>query len=278
MPRIYDYFNYRHYLQDFYVEKKSADNHFSFQSFADTCGFKSKSFVKLVMDGKKNLTNDSVQRLNKTLGLGTKAFSYFSVLVKFNQAKTVKERNKYFSRLESFNKRNPAKIILKNKYRFYSEWYHNTIRELICMDDFGDDYRRIARMVQPNLSVRQVKESIKLLQQFKLIKKTKDGYVQTDAIISTGNEVRDLAVSNFHKQNLKLASDAIERVTPLKRDISCVVLGLSAKGANKVKEEVQEFRKRLLKIAENDSDQDRVYHYNMQFFPTATKNTKGSNK
>ena len=144
MPRIYDYFNYRNFLQDFYLEKKSIDSRFSFQSFADRCGFKSKSFIKLVMDGKKNLTDESVQRLNMVLKLGEKAFSYFSLLVKFNQSRTLKERNKFFAKLDSFNKRNPAKIILKNKYRFYSEWYHNTIRELICMEDFDDDYQRIS--------------------------------------------------------------------------------------------------------------------------------------
>ncbi len=271
MPRIYDYLNYRDFLQDFYLENKSLDSKFSFQSFADRCGFKSKSFIKLVMDGKKNLTDDSISQLNKVLKLGDKAFSYFSLLVKFNQAKVLKERNKYFNKLVSYNTRNPAKIILKNKYQFYSQWYHNTIRELVCMEDFGDNYSHIGKMIHPNLTVKQVKESINLLKQLKLIKKTKNGYIQTDSIISTGNEVRSLAVQNFHKQNLQLASDSIDGVIPVQRDISSVVLGLSTDGVKKMKHEIQEFRKRLLEIAKKDTDVNQVYHYNMQFFPTTKK-------
>jgi uncharacterized protein (TIGR02147 family) len=230
------------------------------------------------MDGKKNLTEDSALRLNKLLKLGNKAFSYFSLLVKFNQAKTLKERNRLFNTLNSYNKRNPAKVILKNKYQFYSQWYHNTVRELVCMEDFGDDYGRIAKMVQPKLTPKQVKESVNLLKQLKLIKKTKNGYVQTDSIVSTGNEVRSLAVQNFHKQNLQLASDSIEDVMSLQRDISCVVLGLSNTGVKKMKNEIQEFRKRLLKIAEKDTDINKVYHLNMQFFPTTDKVDKGRGK
>lgn len=275
MPRIYDYYNYRSYLQDFYSERKSTDSQFSFQSFADRCGFKSKSFIKLVMDGKKNLTEDSIFRLNRVLKLGDKACSYFSLLVKFNQAKTLNERNKFFSKLDSYNSRNPAKIILQNKYRFYSQWYHNTIRELICMEDFGDNYSRIAKMIQPNLTVKQVKESINLLEQLELVKKTEKGYVLVDPVISTGNEIRSLAVQNFHKQNFQLASASIENVAPVERDISCVVLGLSTEGVKKMKYEIQEFRKKLLKIADQDKNIDKVYHFNMQLFPTSRKEKKG---
>ena len=201
MPKIYDYFNFRDFLRDYYVENKSLDQSFSFQSFADRAGFRSKSFIKLVIDGKKNLTDESVKKINNVLKLSSKAFSYFSLLVKFNQALTLKDRNNYFRKLISYNKRNPARIVLKEKYEFYSQWYHNTIRELVTMENFNGDYERIAKMLRPKITAGQVKESIKLLERLKLIKKIKDKYIQTDSIITTGNEIRAHAVQNFHKQN-----------------------------------------------------------------------------
>ncbi len=275
MPRIYDYFNYRDFINDFYLENKEQNRSFSFQYFADRTGFKSKSFIKLVIDGKKNLTLDSINKINKVLKLREKAFSYFCILVKFNQSSSSKERDKYFNRLLDYNKRNPAKILLRDKYEFYSKWYHNTLRELITFKDFKDDYTKIGKMVHPPLTVKIVKESINLLKRLKLIKKTPNGYIQTDSIISTGNEVRSQAVQSFHKQNLELASNSIDLTLSPQRDISSVVLGLSEKGFKEIKDEVQQFRKRLLKIAQKDKKINKVYHINVQLFPTSKSIDQG---
>lgn len=275
MPKIYDYFNFRDFIRDFYIENKSLDKSFSFQIFADRAGFKSKSFIKLVIDGKKNLTVESIKKINNVLKLSSKAFSYFSLLVKFNQAPTLKDRDTYFRKLISYNKRNPARIVLKEKYEFYSQWYHNTIRELVTMENFNGNYERIAKMVRPAITAGQVKESIKLLERLKLIKRVKDKYIQTDSIITTGNEIRAHAVENFHKQNLKLASESINTTPSIHRDISCVVLGLSDDGFKKLKGEIQQFRKKLLQIANEDKDLNRVYHVNLQLYPTSKTVERG---
>lgn len=276
MPKLYTYFNFRDYLRDYYLERKSSDPSFSFQRFADYAGFKSKGFIKLVIDGKKDISEESIKKFNRVLKLSKKAFSYFSLLVKFNQASSLEERNPYFDQLMAFNNRNPARIILKDQYSFYSQWYHNTIRELITMDDFQGDYERIAKMIRPKISIKQVKDSIKLLEDLNLIKKVDNRYVLTESIISTGDEIRAHAVQNFHRQNLTLASESINSVSSIQRDISCVVLGLSSQGFDKLKGEVQKFRKKLLKIAQEDKDLNRVYHMNMQLFPTTEKIDKDS--
>jgi len=63
MPNIYDYVNYRDFLRDFYREKKTENPSFSYQQFARSAGFGSKSFLPHVIEGKKNLSDDSLFRL-----------------------------------------------------------------------------------------------------------------------------------------------------------------------------------------------------------------------
>jgi uncharacterized protein (TIGR02147 family) len=261
--------NYRDFLLDFYNEQKARRATFSYQFFANKAGFKSKSFIKLVIDGKKNLTKDSIEKVNRVLKLDEKPFSYFEDLVAFNQAKSLKMRNYFFERLISYNKRNPARLILQQQYEFYSRWYHNTIRELVTMVDFRENYELLARMVKPPISARHARESVKLLLKLNLIKKTETGYVQNDHLITTGDEVQSLAVQNFHLQNLVLAGEAMDTCSAPRRDVSCLVLGLSRRGFGKMKSEIQNFRKRLLQIAEDDSDVSRVFHVNFQLFPTS---------
>lgn len=275
MKSIYQYLNFREYLKDFYEERKKNNPAFSYQLFANRAGFSAKSFLKSVIDGKKNLTESSRKKLNNILKLSEKAFSYFCTLVEFNQADTLEKRNYYFARLSEFNKRNKARVILSNQYAFYSEWYHNTVRELVTLVDFKEDYNRLGKMVQPAISASKARKSVKLLLSLGLIKKKGKRYVQTDKIITTGDNVKNLATQNFHIQNLKIAAKVISKCSPENRDLSCVIMGLSREGYTAAKEEIKQLRKRLLKIAEMDKKQQGVYHVNILLFPTSGRAEKG---
>ena len=67
----------------------------------------------------------------------------------------------------------------------------------------------------------------------------------TRPAVTTGDEVQSLAVENFHLQNLILAGESIDTVPGGQRDVSCLVLGLSRKGFESCKAEIQSLRKRL---------------------------------
>ena len=269
MPNIFNFMNYRDYLRAFYFEKKASDKGFSFQVMAESAGFSSKSFIKLVIDGKKNLTSESSTRLNNVLKLNEKSFSYFNDLVAFNQARSMRERNEKLKRLFSYRKRNPGRLVLQDKYDFYAQWYHNTIRELLTFGDFKEDYSLLGKMVYPPISAREARESVKLLLTLKLIVKKGNAYIQSTPVITTGDEIKSAAVQNFHVQNLALAAASIDECEGPRRDLSCLVLGLSQEGFERVKKETQEFRKKILSIAQEDKNPANVYHYATQFFPTS---------
>lgn len=269
MLNIFNFMNYRDYLRAFYHDKKAADKGFSYRVMAESSGFKSKSFIKLVIDGKKNLTPESSNRLNNILKLNEKSFSYFSDLVAFNQARSMRERNEYLKRLFSYRKRNPGRLVLQNQYEFYAQWYHNTIRELLPFCDFKEDYGILGKMVNPPISAREARESVRLLLKLKLIKKEGNAYAQASPILTTGNEVTTAAVQNFHVQNLAIAAASIDDCPGPRRDLSCLVLGLSEEGIEQVKKEIQEFRKKILEIAQDEKNPTQVFHYATQFFPTS---------
>jgi len=269
MLNIYNYIDYREFVEDFYNEQKSTNKAFSFQYFANKAGFKSKSFIKLVIDGKKNLTEDSVKKLNNVLKLNDKAFSYFNDLVAFNQTASIQQRNFYFEKLTQYNKRNASRTVLNQQYEIYSRWYCNAIREIIVTFDFNEDYELLGKKLKPSISARKAREAVELLLKLKFIEKKDNRYVQCDPIITTGDEVRSLAITNFHLENLALAATAIETVSSSGRDISCVVAGLSDDGFNLVKDEIRKFRKKILEIAALEKKINRVYHFNFQAIPVS---------
>ena len=51
---IFSYTNYRAFLRDLYLTKKSESSGFSHRVFVRMCGFASPNFLKLVIEGKRD--------------------------------------------------------------------------------------------------------------------------------------------------------------------------------------------------------------------------------
>jgi uncharacterized protein (TIGR02147 family) len=270
MPEIFEYLDYREFLRDYFNAKKEKYPAFSYQYLANRAGFKSKSFFHDVLNRKKNLSRDSVFALRDVLGLNDKSFSYFELLVAFNQAVDHKQKDHFFHQLIGYNSRNQARLFTRAQYDVCSHWYHMTIREIAAAVDFKEDYDRLGKLLQPAISARKARQSVRLLCKLGLLRKTgRNGrYEQTDRLVTTGDEVHSLAVHNFHLQNMALAAESIDTAPRNQRDISSVVLGLSPQGFETVKGEIQKFRKKLLEIAEREKGVCKVYHANFQIFPT----------
>jgi len=275
MRDIFGYLNCRDFLRDFYQEQKAANPAFSYQYFARKAGFRSKSFLPHVIEGTRNLSREAVFKLRPALKLSDKAFAYFCDLVAFTQAVGPEERKHHLQRLLSYNARNPARVLLRSQYEFYAEWYHNTVRLLVTMGPFDGNYGRLARQLSPPITPRQARASVRLLLRLGLIRKTTNGYEQTDSHLTTGDEVRSVAVSRFHNQSLELAKRSIDATPSSERDVSCLVVDLSSDGFQRVKSEVQAFRKRLVALADSDKSPSRVYHIGFQLFPTTQPVAQG---
>src|SRR5690349_7504160 len=90
---VYDFLDYRAYLRAFYEAEKARRPSFSHRLFSRVAGLRSPNFLKLVMDGERNLGDESIPKFVKGLGLGAEEAEFFADLVKFTQAEGVAEKN-----------------------------------------------------------------------------------------------------------------------------------------------------------------------------------------
>ena len=102
MKPIYRYKVYRELLNDAYHEGKRESPGYTYASFAIKAGVKSPNYLKLVIDGKRNLTPANIQAFAKALRLAGDEIEYFEALVLENQAETPAERSYYRRRLARF--------------------------------------------------------------------------------------------------------------------------------------------------------------------------------
>ena len=279
---IFAYTDYRKYFADYYNEQKKLNPVFSYQYFSDKAGFRNKGFIFNVIKGTKNLSRSSIVKICRAINLNKVEADYLDSLVSFNQAVNYNEKNFYYEKLNSIKAGNGADSeALKMRaehYEFYSKLHHSAIRSLIDMHAFKDDYKKLANMVYPPITPKQARKSVELLAKLGLIIKQANGvYKISDKSITTGREVLSLGVLNFHLESMELAAKALKDLPAERRDISGLTLGISAKGYEKIRDEIYNFQGKVMKIANDDNPADRVYQLNFHFVPLSNIETGSLN-
>jgi hypothetical protein len=100
---VFDYLDYRAFLRDDYLDKKRRRG-FSFRGFSRKAGLGSPNYLKLVMDGHRNLTEAMAKRFAVASGLSGDGADYFSELVRLAQARTTSARGEHYARLTGFRR------------------------------------------------------------------------------------------------------------------------------------------------------------------------------
>ncbi|MBF0432853.1 MAG: TIGR02147 family protein [Fibrobacteria bacterium] len=268
MKSIFDYTNYRKYLQDYYSWAKINVRGFSHRAFLKKAGMSGPNYLKRVMEGVHKLTDNSIPKFAKALSLSESETVYFQYLVYFNQAKTLADKDKYFEVLMDLKGPYAQYKLDRGQYDYYKEWYNIAIREILSYFPYKNNPDTLGKEIAPPVSPRKVKKSIELLEGLGLIEKRSDGsYAQTNRAISTGPDFRSLLVSKFHISMAKLAAEAITRFKKEDRYFSSVSMSLSRESFEMVIRLIREFRKTVIERVSQETDPDRVCHLNMQLFP-----------
>jgi uncharacterized protein (TIGR02147 family) len=275
MNSIFDYSDYRLFIKDYYESHKALNPSFSFRYLAQKAGINSAPFFKFIIEGKRNLTKSTILKTCVALKLNDREAEYFENLVFFNQAPTVSEKNHFFEKLIQSQKHRNVSIINATRFKYFSEWYHCIVRELVCMIDFKSDYARLGKMISPPVSVKQVEESVKLLLELGFLKKVEGRYVQTEPVLSTGYGIEAHQIVNFQIMMLKRAIEAFDRCKPYERLTSATTFGISEKNYGKFVERIRAMRSELLETARTDENPQRVYELTLNLFPlTAARDAR----
>ncbi len=270
----YRYLDFRLYLKDLLRAEKERNKVFSFRYFSRVAGFSSPSYLKMVMDGQRNLSPSSIHQFAKAFKLGRRETAYFEALVLFNQAKTEKEKDLYFERLSALRPTANLRGLEKDQYEYYTQKHFVIIREMVALPHFSNDPEWIAQRLNPPIKAKEVEHALGVLIRLGLLKRDEHGKLaQCDASVTTPPEVVSIEVMQFHKAMINDAKEALFAVAPNKRDISALTVPIPLKSMPILKQKLQAFREELLAfINKGDQNFDEVYQFNIQLFPvTKTK-------
>ena len=266
---VFGYLDYRAFLRDVYLAKKAERRGFSFRAFSRRAELKSPNYLKLVMDGERNLTRAMAERFARALALDPESAAYFVDLVAFNQAGTVGERASAYQRLSSSARYRKAHRLDVVHGSYYSSWYMPAIRELASRADFRDDPDWIAATLSPPITRAEAKKALAALLELGLLVREPDGRVHQGEtpLVSTGAETRGVHVASYHKAMMERAAAALDHLPSEQRDVSSLTLCVGAGGLGRLKDRVQRFRRELLELSTLEDEPAQVVQVNFQLFP-----------
>jgi uncharacterized protein (TIGR02147 family) len=270
---VYEFVDYRAYLRAYYEGAKRSRPSFSFRLFSELAGLKSPNFMKLVMDGERNLGADSIRRFADALGLTPLEAEFFADLVAFGQADNMSDKNRAFERIAASRRFRQARRIDGELFAYLSHWYNPAVRELAARQDFQEDPRWIAAQLLPRITPNEAAGAMKLLLSLGLLVRDPESgrVVRGEPTLTTEHEVRSLGAAAFHRQMLERAGQAIELVPRELRDLCALTVCVSPETAALVKQRIHEFREALTELCDADTKGQVVYQLNVQWFPLSAK-------
>lgn len=269
--RVFDYLDYREFLREVYQRNKAADPKFSCRYIAAKVGFKSASYFTQVLHGRTDMTPAMALRFSDFLKMERRESDYFELLVLYARSKSATERRCYLEQLAAFRE-SKARLVPPEHYEFYESWHHTAVRELLFIEPFAGDYALLAKRIRPAIPVAKARESIELLLRLGMARREGDLVVRSSTqSTTTGEAVRAVQIDQFHSACLQLAQSTIDEMPREERNLSTLTVTLSPAAIERVNQEIGDFRRRILAIAEADSNETEVYHMGIQFFPMTRK-------
>jgi uncharacterized protein (TIGR02147 family) len=269
-PRLLQYLDYRAFLADYCEWRRQADAGFSQRVFAKEADLppSSSSLLPAVLKGRRNLSQNLRVKFSKALKLPEREANYFDLLVQFNQAKGMAEKNFFFTQLSKF-RASRAHVLQENQFEFFSKWYYSAVRNFFSMETRERNPAAIAARLFPEVAPEQVEDAIRLLLSLELIKKTANGYTVTEKHISTPKDVQARAAREYMLELTRMSQEILDKTPAALRQYNALMFTVSTQGFETVKERIRSFLEELREILDRDQNEDRIYSLTLQLFPNS---------
>lgn len=277
ISNIYNFTDYRDFLKDRYRQLKDADPLFSFRYFSKQAGFGSPNYLKLVMDGKRNLSEDAIGKFAKGLRLDNHEGEYFHYMVAFNQCDIQAKKQVFEAKLMYLRELFKVKTLIPELYDYYHEWYHSAIRETVKKGKVKNDPQAIAQSLVPAITEAQAVASIGLLTKLKFLAVTPDGMLEAMENTEISDETASMGQKIHFEQMAELAAQSLYTQGPETQDFESVTLSLPLEKVNELKAKIQELIASV-KGSATQNPGDAVYQLNVQLFALTKSVDTGKTK
>lgn len=278
LEHLFDYDDFRKFLQDYFEEQKKMRAVFSHRFFAAKAGFSSSSYCLNVIRGRFNLTPKSIEKIAKAMDFEPLQKAYFEALVQYNQAQQVDERENAWEQILQIRKQIEFTHVTTREQAYFSKWYYPVVRELAASSDWNGDYRVLARSIAPQITTDEARDAVKNLLEWGLLRKLDDDRFEETSQMLDATEIPPMALRQIRREYIQHAIGAVESMPKNERFAAFTTLAMSENSYNYAVEVMEEARKKIIARASNDLNVERVYEMMFVAFPMSKKIGKEAGK
>lgn len=266
MPNIFDYQDYRVFLKDHIAGLRSRSALFTYRYVGRKVGMDASQVLKIVQ-GALHLSEKKIAVFSAFCNLENQEADYFRLLVLFNKARVPEQARLYFEQMLALTEV-PTLQIARDQYAFFSQWYNTAVWCALAVFRCDSNYAELGAFLRPVVAASEVEEALVLLERLGLAERDADGFWRsTQRNLSTGNQWRSLAVTQFQKKMGELGALALEHFPKPERDYSTLTLNVGASMLEELRELTEEYRRSVARLCNQCEQVERVYQLNIQLFP-----------
>jgi uncharacterized protein (TIGR02147 family) len=282
MPALSQYMDYRKYLSDFYAFKREQTKGdlrpYSYQMFSAAANIKSPQYLRLIIEGKRNLSLDMVAKFAKALSLQKEQAEELKALVNYTQATDPAERNRYLKDL--MEKRVSQQIksgqIDSATWEKVPGWVTWILYAMVDQKGVSFDPAQLKALLGEKATQEQIQESLqKLLESGELIRDADTGAIKkARPLMENVDNVPVALVKKLQAELLYLGMESLFQDDPTDREFGTLTLSLTKSEFEEIKFKLRQMRKQMTKdnaIARSQGSGDRIYQLNIQLFPVTKK-------
>lgn len=268
-PQIIKYKDYRQFLQDYYNFRKSQRRGFSFRQFASLVGLKSPNYLQLVIQGKRNLSPETGERIAQVLKLNAPETQYFVALIKAQEARNDKEREAALRQIRMATKRLSTTLVPKLQQEVLSKWHHLAVRELVLLKDFEPTGEYISKKLNGLISKAEGEASLRYLIQSGFVGIGEDGsYQLAEPVLSTGvEEFFHSQLQELHAQMLMKWAKNLDKLCSREQELHYINIPLNSSKMAEFKKRVSDFQEEIIGWLQDEDEPDRLVQLGTYLIP-----------
>lgn len=274
MPDVFEFRDYRAFLAACCKYLKAHSRAFTHRMFAAKAGFGSQSYLRMVMNGERDISQEAIQKFANALKLRKKQTRYFAAMVLYNQAHTEYDKSRYMEEMIAHLPDRNVTGLDKQKLEYLASNLFVTIREMTALPDFQEDIEWIRAGLRCNVKPGDVRHALAVLERLGLVVRGKDGKLRhSRRSLKTEPGMRDIEILNYHRQVLLESRDAIMTAPYDEWDIAAKTIPITKEALPRVQAILHDSLDKITRLVNEGSDRyHEVYQVNMQMFPlTMTK-------
>ena len=281
-PVLGEYTDFRQYLKDVYDYRRLTEGTglrpYSYSTFSAAADIKSPNYLKLIIEGRRNLSDDMITRFARALRLNKPETEEFRALVHYGQASEPIDRNQYLKELADLRARRAfdAGDISRDNWEKVPGWIGWVLYAMADQANVDFDPQILQRLFRAKASVDDIKLSMeKLIASGDLERNPETGAVaKARDLIESPQDLPVALIRKLQAELIYLGIESLFRDSPKDREFGAMTVAMTEEEFNQVRFELRQLRKRLQRdilVKRKVSKGERVYQLNVQLFPVTEK-------